>query len=466
MFRTHQTRGSTFKPCGPVTMQLPDAWSERRSAAESIWVLVEAGWVNTHLSHTSTSQVRSRQFHALALQLPIGAIGSSLARILLAVKFWSSTSHSALLTWVAPSARSHAPEVGNGTIPLLATHSAVYVSDPDVATFMTSDADDATANSPVGTPLTTAACPDYSTPTGLVFVPVTPQRILDTRSDSRIGYPGAKPTAGAIVPLLTNVAAGAVVLNVTATEATAPGFIQALPTGLGTPGASSNLNVERVGQTIANMVIVPVGPGGVSLYTQSGTHLVVDLLGTFVAPQTTAGRYPGLANPMRVLDTRPDRDIGFTGPKPGAGQSVPFDIAAAGLPPRSETSAAVLNVTIADATAQGFATVYPAGTPRSLSSNVNVERVGQTVPNLMVVPVAQAGAYAANVYTQTGGHVIVDSRVASSCRLFPNGYSTPGWGRPSTGTSATCQVTSARSRSRCRRSPFSLTAYPPTPPRS
>ena len=44
----------------------------------------------------------------------------------------------------------------------------------------------------------------------------------------------------------------AVVLNVTMTEATAPGFVQVLPSGNTDIGRVSNLNVESAGQTIAD----------------------------------------------------------------------------------------------------------------------------------------------------------------------------------------------------------------------
>lgn len=55
--------------------------------------------------------------------------------------------------------------------------------------------------------------------------------------------------------------ATAVVMNVTITGSLGPGFVQVLPTGQATRGPSSNLNVERAGQTIPNLVIVPICDG-------------------------------------------------------------------------------------------------------------------------------------------------------------------------------------------------------------
>ena len=74
--------------------------------------------------------------------------------------------------------------------------------------------------------------------------------------------------------------ATAVVVNLTGTEATADGYVTAYPSGTTRPTAS-NLNL-LTGQTAPNAVIVAPGPDGtVDLYTQGGTHLIVDLAGWF-----------------------------------------------------------------------------------------------------------------------------------------------------------------------------------------
>jgi hypothetical protein len=58
--------------------------------------------------------------------------------------------------------------------------------------------------------------------------------------------------------------------------------VQAIPTNRGTPGASSIVNIEREGQTIANAGILTVGDGdGVTLYTFGATHLICDVAGWF-----------------------------------------------------------------------------------------------------------------------------------------------------------------------------------------
>ena len=70
-------------------------------------------------------------------------------------------------------------------------------------------------------------------------------------------------------------------LNVTATEATAPGYVTVWPDG--TRPTASSLNCTTTGQTISNhVVIADSSAGGVNLYTQSGTHLAVYINGWYV----------------------------------------------------------------------------------------------------------------------------------------------------------------------------------------
>ena len=137
----------------------------------------------------------------------------------------------------------------------------------------------------------------------------------------------------------------AVVLNVTATEAEAAGFVTVWPTGQERPNAS-NLNLERVGQTIPNLVVVPVGAGGrVSLYAQSAVHLLADVAGWFSdasAGSAVAGLFVPVA-PARVLDTRDG--TGTVAGALGPDASVDLGLGARGGLPASGMAAVVLNIT-------------------------------------------------------------------------------------------------------------------------
>ncbi len=160
-------------------------------------------------------------------------------------------------------------------------------------------------------------------PTGALLQPVTPQRALDTRAGSAIGYSGAKPGPGATVGAslagfgatggagaVPGSGVAAVVVNITAVEATAAGYVTAFAAGQPQPG-TANLNVEFIGQTIGNLAIVPVNATTqMALFTQSGTHLVVDVLGWFPVQAPTAAVGPVVAgNLVRDSSFEPSQSV-------------------------------------------------------------------------------------------------------------------------------------------------------------
>jgi len=120
---------------------------------------------------------------------------------------------------------------------------------------------------------------------------------------------------------------GSVALNVTVARPSEAGFVTVWPAGQPRPNAS-NLNFTP-GQTVPNMVIVPVGAGGqISIVNESGTaDVLVDVLGWF----PVGASFTGLA-PARLLDSRttPPDPFTYTGQgaaviqiaKPGAGPAM------------------------------------------------------------------------------------------------------------------------------------------------
>jgi hypothetical protein len=240
------------------------------------------------------------------------------------------------------------------------------------------------------------------------YVPVVPERLLDTRSDVQVGYTGPKPTAGATVRLKVTavgatqvpVNAKAVVLNVTGTEATADGFVTVWPCNVDRPLAS-NLNLVA-GGTRPNVVVAGIGVGGeVCLFTQSGTHLIADIAGYFKASSGYVASVPG-----RVLDTRPDSQIGFAGAKPAAGRVIQLQVAGSGqhlAPPG--TTGVVVNLTGTEADQGTYVTVYACGSSQPFVSSLNVSP-GETVSNSVIAPVAADGTIC--LFTQNPAHLIVD----------------------------------------------------------
>ncbi|MDH6577600.1 PKD domain-containing protein [Kitasatospora sp. MAP5-34] len=112
------------------------------------------------------------------------------------------------------------------------------------------------------------------------FTPVTPTRLADTRPGNALGGDGAfSVQVGGAAGVPAN--ATAAVLNVTATDTTASGFLTVWPDG-GPRPATSNLNF-RAGQTVPNHVITPLGGNGrVSIYNRAGrTQVIADLFGYF-----------------------------------------------------------------------------------------------------------------------------------------------------------------------------------------
>ncbi len=218
------------------------------------------------------------------------------------------------------------------------------------------------------------------------LVTMQPTRILDTRTSS-----GPVPGGGSVsiripgangFPYTTQ----AVVLNITATDGTAGGFLTAYRSGVMAPH-TSNVNYG-LGQMIANLAIVEVGADGqivISNTSAGRVQIVVDASAYFAmsAPFNAPGSYQAVG-PARLLDTRTS-----SGPVAG-GSSVPLRLGGStGVP--ANASAVVVNLTVTEPTSFGFITAYPGGSPRPNVSNQNYGK-DQTIPSLAVVPVGADGA--------------------------------------------------------------------------
>jgi len=243
-------------------------------------------------------------------------------------------------------------------------------------------------------------------PAGSSYVPVVPDRVLETRAEGQRGYTGAKPGPGDVVQLdVTGVgssqlpdSASAVVLNVTGTEASGNGYVTVWPCGTPQPVAS-NLNLV-VGVDRPNLVVSKIGQDGkVCLFTQGGAHLIADVNGYLPAG---AGYTPVV--PLRILETRAPNQIGYSGDKPGAGAIVQLHVTGDGAAPSTAT-AVVLNVTGTEATGAGFVTVWPCGAAQPTASNLNLT-AGATAPNLVMSKIGDGGNVC--IFAQSGAHLIAD----------------------------------------------------------
>jgi hypothetical protein len=257
------------------------------------------------------------------------------------------------------------------------------------------------------------------------FVPVTPFRILDTRSGlcgiHRCGALGAGQTLALQITGYTDARtdesvpanATAVVLNVLAVNGSSSSLLTVSPNGTGRPLAS-NLNFNAH-VNMANLVTVALGQTGLSdsqrevnLYNALGTvNVVVDVEGYFVpqASSNPAGEFHAIA-PLRVCDTRAkqpangcnlgrsaDNTIGpgqvlkvnVTGIPSGVGGSP------ASIPTDGSAGAAVLNLTAVAGTQATWLSVFPTQsngtclTSVPASSTINVS-AGGVLANRVMVP--------------------------------------------------------------------------------
>ena len=119
-----------------------------------------------------------------------------------------------------------------------------------------------------------------------LFVPQSPSRVLDTRA--RPGVP-ISPGGSAEVSV---VGGAAVWSNITAVDATAPGFLAARPADARGTATTSTVNAASAHQTIANAAITSLASTGMAILTQSGAHVLVDVAGLFTGDPTGSPPLP------------------------------------------------------------------------------------------------------------------------------------------------------------------------------
>lgn len=224
------------------------------------------------------------------------------------------------------------------------------------------------------------------------FAPITPTRMLDTRAASPVG---PDSTVSFQVAGVRGIPAkvASVVFNLTVTAPRSAGFVTAYASGTGRPNAS-NLNYAA-GQTVPNLVTVPVGADGkVTLFNRSpgSAHLIADVTGYYVTgTPAIPGSFRSLG-PSRILDTRNTAPV-------GSDAAVSFQVAGANGIPASAASV-VFNLTVTEARSFGFITAYASGAGRPNASNLNFA-ANQTVPNLVTVPVGADGKV--TLFNRSGG---------------------------------------------------------------
>ncbi len=245
------------------------------------------------------------------------------------------------------------------------------------------------------------------------YVALPPARIVDTA----IGLGGwSTPGPGlSIFPTVSGVGgvpgAAAVLLSVTAASPTAGGDLDVYPAG--SAGGDAISLYFAAHQTTANLVLTPLGNGGrVAIKNGSlgTTRIVVDVQGYVVAGTPAS---PGALESFpafRIYKTFSR----FT--RLPARSTLVLDIDSNN--PRI-VGASVLNVTAAGPDAGGYLTVYPTGTTRPTTSNVNF-RAGSFTSNLVLARLGANGAVSiyngsngtTSLYVDVQGHTLVGAASA------------------------------------------------------
>jgi hypothetical protein len=224
----------------------------------------------------------------------------------------------------------------------------------------------------------------YFSPTSqLGIVAAPPRRLLDTRDSGAPltaetinipvrGWAGVSPTTDAVA------------LNVTATDATTPSFITVWPAKTSDPG-TSNVNIIK-GDTVPNLAVTRLSEDGwISLRNNAGrTHVIVDVLATF--ERGAPGRLVAV-DPIRVLDTR----VRLGTPPGWTNGELTLPIRGSGPVPGTNVIGAVLSVIAVSPDDGTYVSVYPAGTRRPATSNLNVRRNG-TGSNLVLSGLGETGS--------------------------------------------------------------------------
>ncbi|WP_238009662.1 DPP IV N-terminal domain-containing protein [Dactylosporangium sp. AC04546] len=263
------------------------------------------------------------------------------------------------------------------------------------------------------------------------YYPVSPYRVMDTRS-GKGALKGVVGSGGVVSLQVTGVGsvpvdASTVVLNVTVTEPTGPGYVTVYPTGVARPTASS-LNYVR-GWTGANSVTVKVGAEGkVDLYNAGGpAHLIADVYGYYTQGHNCCsgymgGQYHPLAQPVRLTDTR-DWGVG----RVPAGYYI-NSVASWDSSIDPHVRAFAVNVTATAPTGGGYLTAWNGDEGNLPNTSTLNYTANATVPNFAVVPATPCvdcgtatGLPSIGVYTSTNAHIIVDIVGFYDDGSLPNG---------------------------------------------
>jgi hypothetical protein len=215
--------------------------------------------------------------------------------------------------------------------------------------------------------------------------------------------------------ILPDSGVSAVAINLTSTNSTTAGFLQAYPYLRAANGGTSTLNISTTGVARPNFAIVPVGVNGkISIFLQAGGDAIVDVMGYFLdgqAVDVADGRFIPLAQPERWMDTRglggaplPANFLGVPRQAAGSEKVLVPNLASTAVD-MTKTQALVVNITAAGAATSGFLRGTTTGAVGATHSNVNYT-TGTPAANTAIIPITGAGSI--SILTTKATDIIVD----------------------------------------------------------
>ncbi|GAC1445299.1 MAG: hypothetical protein NVSMB55_25630 [Mycobacteriales bacterium] len=191
-----------------------------------------------------------------------------------------------------------------------------------------------------------------SAQTGGHWSPMAPARVVDTRSGT--GAP-AGPVSGSVtftLPSSVPQDAAGVVLDVTAVNPSADGYLRLAPAGHAP--TTTALNFQGGGSTTGLAITTATNNQVTVTVAGAPATLVVDLVGYYEGNAASGSQYVAVT-PQRFLDTR--SGLGAQGPGLG-----PLSVTVPGIVPRDAT-AVILDVSVVGAVGNAFVRLAAPGTP-------------------------------------------------------------------------------------------------------
>ncbi|MBI4902539.1 MAG: DUF3421 domain-containing protein [Acidobacteria bacterium] len=252
---------------------------------------------------------------------------------------------------------------------------------------------------------------DNPAQSNLVYYPLTPCRVIDTRLDYRPAGPFGAPSMGNretrafrfpdYIPCHIPTGAGAYSMTITAVPKGPLQFLTAWPGGTNQPNVSSSNS--PLGRVLANSVVLPSSPDGtINVHTFNASDFLIDINGYFAPDDGSSGQFYFPVTQCRANDSTVTG--GIYNDDTTRTIDVPIAAGCPGIPATARGYA--LNVTaLPNNSPMPFITAYPTGQPRPNISILNAFE-GQIVTNSAIVPAGVTGKIDIYAYRRT--NVVVE----------------------------------------------------------